>query len=61
MDQEPINNAVLKASGALGLSFAGLTISDWAALAGLVYSLLLIGEWLWKRVLKSRWQQWRNK
>lgn len=49
----PIHNQAAKAAGALSLSFAGLTISDWAALAALVYSVLLIGEWLWKRVFKA--------
>lgn len=48
----PIHNAAPKAIGALSLSAAGLTISEWAALAGLIYSLLLIGEWLWKKVVK---------
>jgi O-antigen/teichoic acid export membrane protein len=50
---DPIHNAAPKAIGAMSLGFAGLTISEWAALAGLVYSLLLIGEWLWKRIFKS--------
>lgn len=52
MNDNPIHYQTLKATGAISLGFAGLTISEWAALAALVYSLLLIGEWLWKKVIK---------
>lgn len=29
---------------------ASLTLSEWASLAALIYTSVLLGEWIWKRI-----------
>lgn len=51
-----INHPVLKASTAVAAAaFAGYTWSDIAAFLAAVYTAILIGEWVWKRLIKPHW------
>jgi hypothetical protein len=49
---EPIQHAAPKVVAAASLVFAGFTVSEWAALMAFIYSTLLVGEWLWKKLFK---------
>jgi len=40
----------------VGLTIAGISLPDWAAILASVYTILLIGDWVWKK-----WNRARNK
>jgi hypothetical protein len=48
-----IHNPAIKAASAIAAAgFAGLTWNEIAAILAAFYTLLLICEWVWKRVIK---------
>ena len=56
---EEVNHPVLKGVSAVVLTFLGLSLTEWAQLAGLllsvhssIYCLCLIAEWLVKRIVR---------
>ncbi len=52
-DQTQIANPAVKATSAIAAAgFAGLTWNEIAAILAALYTLLLICEWVWKRVIK---------
>lgn len=42
------------------LSFWGYNVSDWTYLAFLIYTLMLIAHFVWKKLVRP-WQRWRRK
>ena len=50
-DHHTITHAPIKAGSAL---LAGLTFSDWASILAIIYTLILIGEWVYKRFIKKK-------
>lgn len=53
MESDQIAHPVLKATTAVAAAgIAGYTWSEIAAFLAAVYTAILIGEWLWKRVIK---------
>lgn len=44
-----VTHPVAKVISAGAVTLFGMSVSDLAALAALVYSLILIGEWCWKK------------
>lgn len=50
MDNNEISMPVAKATSAIAAS--AISWSDMAAILAAVYTLLLIAEWLWKRLLR---------
>lgn len=50
-DHITITNAPLKAGTAL---IAGFGLSDIASILAIIYTLILIGEWAWKRFYKKQ-------
>lgn len=52
-DNTDIANPVAKAvTSVAAAGFAGYTWSDFAAMAATIYTCILIGEWVWKRLIK---------
>lgn len=38
----------------LGVTVGGITLPDWAAIAALIYTILLTGDWCWKKWAKRQ-------
>jgi hypothetical protein len=47
-----VDHAAAKIVSVAGATLFGLSVSEWAALAALIYSLLLIGEFVWKKFIR---------
>ncbi len=53
-DHATITHGPLKATTAMGAGLFGhLSLSDWASLLAIIYTLILIGEWAYKRFIKK--------
>lgn len=53
MDSDQVSHPLLKATTAVAAAgIAGYTWSEIAAFLAAIYTLILIGEWVWKRLLK---------
>lgn len=54
-DQSVITHAPLKAATAIGAGMLGqFSLSDWASILAIIYTLILIGEWIYKRFIMRK-------
>jgi hypothetical protein len=54
MNETQINYQATKVATALTLSFGTLSWGDLASILACIYTIILIGEWLWKKLRKPK-------
>ena len=55
---EDIKHLPVKVTSAAGIWVTGMTWGEIAQMMAAIYTLLLVIEWLWKRILKPLCQRW---